>query len=100
MIPEYDNLNDLKRQWYYEFVPFLWNQPGIDILILGGDVAWRYVHQMFGLEKHAFDRGLWFQYHINWYLLEHRSKKGWKCIIWELVLKCHKLDNEYIGNFQ
>ena len=38
-IPEYEALYDLKRQWYYEFVPFSSNQPGIDILILGGDVA-------------------------------------------------------------
>ena len=43
MIPEYDALYDLKRQWYNEFMPFLSNQPGIDILILGGDVARRYV---------------------------------------------------------
>ena len=55
MIPEYDALYDLKKQWYYEFLPFLLNQPGIHKLILGGDVARRYVHQMFGLEKHAFD---------------------------------------------
>ena len=39
MIPEYDALYDLKKQWYYEFLPFLSNQPGIDKLILGGDVA-------------------------------------------------------------
>ena len=51
MIPEYDALYYLKRQWYYEFVLFLSNQPGIDILILGGDVARRYVHRTFGLEK-------------------------------------------------
>ena len=50
MIPEYDVLYDLKRQWYNDFLPFLSNQPGIDILILGGDVARRYVHQTFGLE--------------------------------------------------
>ena len=53
MIPEYDALYDLKRQWHYEFLPFLSNQPGIDKLILGGDVARRYMHQTFGLEKHA-----------------------------------------------
>ena len=69
MIPEYDALYDLKRQWYNEFLPFLSNQPGIDILILGGDVARRYVHQTFGLDKHAFDRGSWFQYHINCYCI-------------------------------
>ena len=57
MIPEYDALYDLKRQWCYEFLPFLLNQLGIDKLILGSDVAKRYVHQTFGLEKHAFDRG-------------------------------------------
>ena len=51
MIPEYDALYDLKRQWYYEFLPFLSNQPGIDKLILGGDVARRYVQQTFGLEN-------------------------------------------------
>ena len=39
MIPEYDALYDLKRQWYYEFLPFLSNQPGIDKLILGGDLC-------------------------------------------------------------
>ena len=44
MIPEYDAFCDLKRQWYYEYVPFLSDQPGIDILIMGGDVARRYVH--------------------------------------------------------
>ena len=65
MIPEYDALYDLERQWYYEFLPFLSNQPGIDKLILGGDVARRYVHQTFGLEKHAFDRGSWFQFHTS-----------------------------------
>ena len=69
MIPKYDALYDLKRQWYYEFVPFLSNQSGIDILILWGDVARRYVHQTFGLKKHAFDRGSWFQYHINCYCI-------------------------------
>ena len=69
MIPEYDALYDLKKQWYYEFLPFLSNQPGIDKLILGGDVARRYVHQMFGLEKHSFDRGSWFQFHINCYCI-------------------------------
>ena len=56
MIPEYDALYDLKRQWYYEFVLFLSNQPGIDILILGGDVARRYVHQTFELEKRICER--------------------------------------------
>ena len=65
MIPEYDALYDLKRQWYYEFLPFLSSQPGIDKLILWGDVARRYVHQLFGLEKHAFDRGSWFRFHNN-----------------------------------
>ena len=34
MIPEYDALYYLKKQWYYEFLPFLSNQPGIDKLIL------------------------------------------------------------------
>ena len=43
MIPKYDALYDLKRQRYYEFVPLLSYQPGIDILILRGDVARRYV---------------------------------------------------------
>ena len=33
MIPEYDAIYDLKRQWSYEFVPFLSNQPGIDTLM-------------------------------------------------------------------
>ena len=55
MIPEYEALYALKRQRYYGFVPFLSNQPGIDILIdiliLGGDVARHYVHQTFGLEN-------------------------------------------------
>ena len=69
MIPEYDALYDLERQWYYEFLPFLSNQPGIDKLIMGGDVARRYVHQTFGLEKRAFDRGSWFQFHINCYCI-------------------------------
>ena len=41
----------------------------IDKLILGGDVARRYVHQTFRLEKHAFDRGSWFQFHINCYCI-------------------------------
>ena len=48
MIPEYDALYDLKRQSYYELVPFLSNQPGIDKLILGGDVTQPYVHQRSG----------------------------------------------------
>ena len=69
MIPEYDALYDLERQWYNEFLPFLSNQPGIDKLIMGGDVARRYVHQTFGMEKHAFDRGSWFQFHINCYCI-------------------------------
>ena len=51
MIPECDALYDLKRQWYYDFVPFLSYQPGIEILILGSDVTRRYVHQAIGLEK-------------------------------------------------
>ena len=51
MIPEYDALYDLKRQWYNEFLPYLSNQPEINILLLGGDVARRYVHQTFGLEN-------------------------------------------------
>ena len=59
IIPEYDALYDLKKQWYDEFVPFLSNQPGIAIVIIGGDVARRYVHQTFGSEKHAFDRDSW-----------------------------------------
>ena len=56
MIPEYDAVYDLKRQWYYELVPLLSNQPGIDILYLGADVTRRYVHQTFGLENmHSID---------------------------------------------
>ena len=52
MIPKYDALYDLKRQWYYEFVPFLSNQSGIDILLLWGDVActkrsgWKNMHSI------------------------------------------------------
>ena len=68
-IPECDALYDLKRQWYYESVPFQLYQHGIDILILGGDVARRYVHQTFGLEIHAFDCCFWFHYHINCYCI-------------------------------
>ena len=69
MIPECDALYDLKRQSYYETVPFFLYQPGIDILILGSDVARRYVHQTFGLEIHPFHRGSWFRCHINCYFI-------------------------------
>ena len=89
MIPEYDALYHLKRQWYYEFAVILWvcafliKSAGnwYTNYIYNCDVARRYVHQTFGLEKHAFDRGSWFQYHINCYCI--RSKIVWKCIIWE-----------------
>ena len=33
MIPEYDALYDLKKQWYYEFLPFVYYRL-IDIDIL------------------------------------------------------------------
>ena len=33
MIPEYDALYDLKKEWYYEFLPFLSNQ-GIIVLAI------------------------------------------------------------------
>ena len=72
-IPEYEALYDLKMQWCYEFVPFLSNQPGIDIQILGGDVVRHYLHQTFGLEKHAVDRDFWSQYHINCYCIGTES---------------------------
>ena len=98
-IPEYEALYDLKRQWYYEFVPFLSNQPGIDIQILGGDVVRHYLHQTFGLQKHAFDRGFWSQYHINCYCIGTESKIVWKWIIWELVPEFLTLDFKYIGIF-
>ena len=45
MIPEYDALYDLKRQWYYEFLPFLSNQPGIDKLILGDTFNSRFFNE-------------------------------------------------------
>ena len=100
MIPEYDALYDLKRQWYYEFLPFLSNQPGIDKLILGGDVARRYVHQTFGWKNMHSILVPGFSFIQTAIVLEHRSKIVWKCIIWELVPKYHTLDIKYIGNFQ
>ena len=56
--------------WFEKAVfAFLIKSARIDKLILGGDVARRYMHQTFGLEKHAFDRGSWFQSHINCYCI-------------------------------
>ena len=66
IIPGCDALYNLKKQGYYEFLPFQVYRQGMYISVRGCDVARSYMH-MFEFEIPTFDCVFWLPCHTNCY---------------------------------